>query len=130
MRYIGPDYDEAQGIVLHPAPNPIKPRLMTDAHIAILLAQFPTLVVYFDDNNNNNTGGGSGTTTVVADKNYIHNQVVPSNDWSIIHNLNKYPSVTVVDTAGYEWEVEVQHLSLNQVRIRFTNPFSGKAYFN
>ena len=46
------------------------------------------------------------------------------------HNLGKNPSVTVVDSAGTEWEVEVEHLSSNTCRFALAHPFSGTAYFN
>ena len=46
------------------------------------------------------------------------------------HNLGKNPSVTVVDSAGTEWVVEVEHLSTNTCRFTLAHPFSGTAYFN
>ena len=34
------------------------------------------------------------------DSNFIFNQIVPSSLWSITHNLNKFPSVAIVDTGN------------------------------
>ena len=36
----------------------------------------------------------------VSDKTFIYTQGVPSTQWIVRHTLNKYPSVTVVDSAG------------------------------
>lgn len=46
------------------------------------------------------------------------------------HNLGKRPAVSVVDSAGSEWVIEVEHLSANTCQITFDHPFSGTAYFN
>jgi hypothetical protein len=64
------------------------------------------------------------------DKNYVHNQVVASNTWSVSHNLNKYPSVTIVDSGENVVIGDVQYIDLNNIKITFTSTFSGKAYFN
>jgi hypothetical protein len=49
---------------------------------------------------------------------------------TITHNLGKYPSVTVVDSAG-TWVVGgVTYVSLNVVQLTFSAPFSGTAYLN
>jgi hypothetical protein len=67
---------------------------------------------------------------VVGDKNYIHDQGISSSVWTITHNLNKFPSVTVKDTAGEEVEGEVEHISVNQLTITFSASFSGVATLN
>jgi hypothetical protein len=64
------------------------------------------------------------------DKNYVHNQVVASNTWSVSHDLNKYPSVTIVDSGENVVIGDVQYIDLNNIKITFTSSFSGKAYFN
>jgi hypothetical protein len=66
----------------------------------------------------------------LGDKNYIHDQGVSASVWTITHNLNKYPSVTVKDTAGTEVEGEVIHISVNQLTITFSAGFSGVATLN
>ena len=66
-----------------------------------------------------------------GDKNYIHDQFNPSTVWNITHNLNKKPSVTVVDTAGTVVEGMVDYLgSTSQLKITFNYPFSGYATLN
>ena len=61
---------------------------------------------------------------------HIHNQTVSSSVWSITHNLNKYPSVSVVDSSNEEVIGEVQHTNSNSLTVKFSAPFSGKAFLN
>ena len=65
-----------------------------------------------------------------GDKSYVYPQDVPAASWVVTHNMNKYPSVSVVDSAGSGVVGEVLYDSLNQVTINFSAPFSGKAFFN
>lgn len=65
-----------------------------------------------------------------ADKNYVHLQNSPSASWVVTHNLNKRPSVVVVDSAESVVVGEVEYNSDNQVTLTFAGAFSGKAYFN
>lgn len=61
---------------------------------------------------------------------HIHNQSSASAQWTITHNLGKYPSVSVVDTSDAEVIGEVEYLSDTQLTVKFSAPFSGKAYLN
>lgn len=61
---------------------------------------------------------------------HIHTQTSASSSWSITHGLGKYPSATVVDSAGSEVIGEVNYTDNNNLTITFTAPFSGKAYLN
>jgi hypothetical protein len=61
---------------------------------------------------------------------HIHNQTVSSSTWSITHNLNKFPSVSVVDSSNEEVIGEVQHTNSNSLIVKFSAPFSGKAFLN
>ncbi len=63
-------------------------------------------------------------------ENYVHDQQVASATWVVVHNLNKYTSVNIVDTANDIIMGEVQYNSLNQLTITFTAAISGKAYLN
>lgn len=72
-----------------------------------------------------------GTQWVLPFKNnYVHTQTVASSVWTVSHNLNKFPSVTIVDSANDEVFGEVKHVDENNVIITFSAGFSGKAYFN
>ena len=61
---------------------------------------------------------------------YIHDQGTSSTVWTIVHNLDKRPSATVVDTAGTVVSGEISYVSNNEIEINFNNAFSGKAYLN
>ncbi len=64
------------------------------------------------------------------DKNYIHDQQVASSSWEVIHNLGRYASTSIVDTANDEVVGSVHYDSVNQITITFSSPISGKAYIN
>ena len=61
---------------------------------------------------------------------YVHTQGSSSTTWVVTHNLDKYPSATVVDSAGTVVIGAVKYNSSNQVTLTFKATFSGKAYFN
>lgn len=71
-----------------------------------------------------------GTVSVTYVDTYTHTQGAPSSTWSITHGMNKYPSVTIVDSAGTTVDGSVDYPSLNTVTITFCGAFSGKAYLN
>jgi len=64
------------------------------------------------------------------DKNYRHIQGVSSATWTIAHNLGKYPSVTVKDSAGSIVIGEIQYNDNNNITLTFSGAFSGEAYLN
>ena len=66
----------------------------------------------------------------IKDKVYIHKQSTATDKWTIVHNLNKHPSVSVVDSAGNLVIGEVTYIDLNSIEIKFTSSFSGKCYLN
>lgn len=61
---------------------------------------------------------------------YIHDQIAASTTWVIVHNLNGFPNVSVVDSAGTNVEGEIHYDSANQLTVSFTVAFSGKAYLS
>lgn len=65
-----------------------------------------------------------------GDKTYVHYQNVQSDTWEIQHNLDKYPSVTVVDSANNIVIGDIRYIDANNVVVTFTVPFSGKAFCN
>jgi hypothetical protein len=64
------------------------------------------------------------------DKNYKHVQGVSSATWTIAHNLDKFPSVTVKDSAGSIVIGEIQYNDTNNITLTFSGAFSGEAYLN
>lgn len=65
-----------------------------------------------------------------ADRHFEYSQGTPLLSWSIIHNLGKYPSVTITDSSGTELECEVIHNDFNSLTLNFSEPFAGNAYLN
>jgi hypothetical protein len=61
---------------------------------------------------------------------YTHSQAAASATWTITHNLNCKPSVTIVDSGGNVQIGEVLYDSDNQVTVSFAAAFSGYAYLN
>ena len=61
---------------------------------------------------------------------YTHTQMVPASTWLIQHDLNRYPSVSVVDSAGSVVVGEVRYIDKNTVEVAFQSAFSGAAYLN
>lgn len=61
---------------------------------------------------------------------FVFEQGLASDTWSIVHNLNRYPSVTIVDSANTEVEGDIQYIDKNNIIIKFSGPFSGKAFLN
>jgi hypothetical protein len=58
----------------------------------------------------------------------VFTQASPSSSWLITHDLGGYPSISVVDSAKTQVIGEVTYLSETQIRVDFTQPFSGTAY--
>ena len=61
---------------------------------------------------------------------YIYEQGVASAEWEIKHNLNRYPSVTIVDSSGNVFHPAVQYVDENTCIIMMNGATTGKAYLN
>lgn len=72
----------------------------------------------------------SYTDLQAMDAHYVHEQIQSAKVWDIMHGLKKYPSVTVVDSAGTVVVGEVIYINTNEIRLVFNAAFSGKAYLN
>ena len=66
----------------------------------------------------------------VGDKTFVYTQPVASDLWEIEHNLNKFPSVSVVNINNVTMYGEVIYIDENNLQIEFSAGFSGKAYMN
>lgn len=68
------------------------------------------------------------------DKTFVFTQGIPAITWTIQHNLGKFPSVGVVDTAsvanGQLYYGDVKYIDSNNLTVTFKSEFSGKAYLN
>ena len=65
-----------------------------------------------------------------GDKNFVFTQAIPAMEWTIEHNLEKYPSVSVVDPNNNNIYGDVTYLSTSLLKISFTALTSGIAYLN
>lgn len=63
-------------------------------------------------------------------KPFVYSQEDSIDVWDIKHDLNKFPSVTIVDSAGSVVVGDIDYVDENNVRVSFSSQFSGKAYLN
>lgn len=68
--------------------------------------------------------------TPVGITTYTHDQGIPSISWDITHNLDRKPSITVVDTAETVVFGQADYINNNRVIVTFNAAFSGKAFLN
>lgn len=61
---------------------------------------------------------------------FIFEQSVASDTWEIEHNLDKFPSVTIVDSAGTVYYPAVHYDSSNKVTVTMNGATTGKAFLN
>lgn len=69
------------------------------------------------------TFSSSGSFTYVHD--YINSIEIIVN-----HNMDKYPSVTIVDTADTIYDGEVEYINRNSVKVTLAIPMSGRIFCN
>lgn len=72
----------------------------------------------------------SSELNIIEDKNYIHYQRIAAETWKVEHNLDKFPSVTIVDSAESTVVGEVTYIDENNLTVEFASAFSGKAICN
>ena len=91
-----------------------------------------------------NYKGGNGVLTIdkyydimnfvlaadAEDKTFVFTQGAPSVQWTVQHNLNKFPSVSVVNNNNIVINGEVTYIDANNVQLNFSAGFAGKAYLN
>jgi hypothetical protein len=65
-----------------------------------------------------------------TDKNFVFTQGTASTTWNIQHDLNKFPSVSVVNNNNVLMYGETTYVDTNNLTINFSAGFSGKAYLN
>lgn len=61
---------------------------------------------------------------------YIYYQDTPASEWIINHNLERYPSITVVDSGNSVVVGDVKYIDDNEIIVTFNGAFSGTAYLN
>jgi hypothetical protein len=70
------------------------------------------------------SSGSGGATT------YTWTQDTAAAVWTIPHNLNRRPSVTVVDTLGNVIVPDISYVDSNTVQVTHGAAYAGKAYLN
>jgi len=61
---------------------------------------------------------------------YTFTQSAAASTWIINHNLDRFPSVTTVDSAGSIINGAITYTDSNTITVVFTSATSGKAYLN
>jgi hypothetical protein len=76
--------------------------------------------------------GAAGTQAddIPALVSYAHVQSSSSTTWTVPHNLNFYPNVTVYNSFGDMVEGSVDHPNVASLTITFSSAISGKAYLS
>lgn len=68
--------------------------------------------------------------SIVSDKTFVFEQGEASDTWEIEHNLGKFPSVEIVDTAGSRFFPAIQWVDENKCIATMNGATKGKAYLN
>lgn len=95
------------------------------------------LIELLDEKVNSIEGQGVINTTRIDDRviitstTFVFEQAIATDTWVINHNLNKFPSIYVVDTAGHsQMPDDIEVNDMNTITVRFLAAFSGFAYLN
>ena len=64
------------------------------------------------------------------DKTFVFNQPTAAVEWYVQHDLNKFPTATVVLSTGQQGYTDVTYIDENNLTITFASAESGKAYLN
>lgn len=107
---------------------------MADSPPAVVVAQpvaivvqprpAPAVVVATGPQGPSGRDGAPGGTTFQWD------QAIALAVWTVPHNLQRFPSVTVVDASGRKVEPDITYIDQDIVQITHGRPETGSAYFN
>ncbi len=76
------------------------------------------------------SAGEQGPAGVDGDKTFEYTQNSAATVWDVTHNLNKFPAVSVTDTALSLVYADIRYYDANRVVLTFSAATSGKAFFN
>ena len=72
-----------------------------------------------------------GNNIYWTDATFVHTQSSASTSWVVTHNLNRYPSVTLLLSASEDIVIgDVTYDSSNQLTVTLSGANTGKAYLN
>ena len=109
------------------------------------MAKKEDLIIISDSDSSNPVNATRSATLeslsdIGLDKTFIFSQSQPQTVWGnpltpegiryVTHGLNKFASVTVVNSANEVVIGNVEYINANKVQLTFSAAFSGKAYFN
>jgi len=109
--------------VLLPQLEPVVVRDETPKPVIVAGDTARTLVIAGFKGDKGEPGEGAGST-------YTFLQPTAATEWNIEHNLNRFPSVTVVDSAGNLAVGGVTYVDANNIDLYFSAAFAGTAYLN
>jgi|SRR5215831_11679927 len=75
-------------------------------------------------------GSGPTGSPGTGDLHFTWTQSTLSAVWNVVHNLGKFPAVSVVDSGGNEVETDVDYIDTNNLKVTFGAATSGKVYCN
>lgn len=113
----------------HPC-APFRVRVLTPAEPAIVRVSAPAepavirRVERGDIGPKGEPGRDGGTHTLVIA------QDQPASVWTLAHGLRRFPSVTLMDSAGDEFTGSKRYVDDNTIVVTLTAPVSGTAYLN
>ena len=67
---------------------------------------------------------------VYANEIYVFQQVIPSLIWEINHNLNRFPSVSIVNINNVAVYGDITYIDANNITVSFSAGFAAKVYLN
>ena len=67
---------------------------------------------------------------VSTDKHWNHTQYTSEIEWTIVHGLDKVPSVACYDNMGNTLYGTIETIDLKTTKIKFGFPVKGKAILN
>lgn len=72
----------------------------------------------------------NGQMLTFTSKTFEFEQGVASDEWVIVHNLGKKPTVVTVDSAGTQFQGRIIYDSYDQCTVYINGATTGKAYLN
>lgn len=69
-----------------------------------------------------------GSPLEIVPRRYVHIQNASATTWNISHDLDGFPSVTIVDSGGSVVIGSITYNSSSSITVSFSAPFSGVAY--
>lgn len=94
------------------------------------VGQQPTPVTFVAEQGPSGPPGVPGPPGPPGAGSYVFTQAQPALVWTIVHGLNRYPSVTTVDTAGDQVWGDLHYRDTNTAVLTFSAPVAGSAYLN